>query len=670
VKILDRELLVRKDKVVPGKPDESPLLDRITADDESRMPPPGQPRLGAEEVDAIRRWIAEGAKPFPEDAAKPAESAKDPSLAKLVGVDYVLKSILKDIRSLQAEDKPFVRYFSANHLLTGGATEDELDLQREALAKAINHLTWERDAVRPDLIEPSKTVFRVDLRALGWDKRPLELVRDGKAAGQGRLNLFDLVLLEYPYGVIYESSETFDALGDEFLLRADQVRPIPYVRADWFVSTATQPPLYEDMLLLPSRLEDLESRLGVDSAADLANGKAKRAGMAVSGVSRNNRVVERHAFAHGAYWKSFDFKSSKGRENIFKDPVNLNPAGGEMIFNLPNGLQGYLLANAAGVRLDAAPTEIVTDKFAEDKTVRNGLACMRCHDAGMKDFADTVGPAVEVSRGSPGFDRRTALRLYARKAEMDALLEADTKRFRDGMARVLGKPQAREPLIPASRRFLEAPLQLTVAGAELGLAEPAELQQVFRSRSFTSLGLAPLASFGAVRRDMWEDYYDRIVRQLGLGFPVVPIDALTRPDFQSDSASFDATLATNKKTNVFAPSDELVIRVGNPSRVDLHIELVGTSALGRKVILAPATTLVKAGGEYRFPPQGAIKVRGGVGKEKITLIASDVEFPPGELFRGKDVVDRVVHRLDLKQAATKGLDPARVIKKTIEIETR
>jgi hypothetical protein len=49
--------------VAPGKPDESELLARVSADDpELRMPPPksGSP-LAPEQIDLIRRWIAEGA---------------------------------------------------------------------------------------------------------------------------------------------------------------------------------------------------------------------------------------------------------------------------------------------------------------------------------------------------------------------------------------------------------------------------------------------------------------------------------------------------------------------------------------------------------------------------------------------------------------------------------
>jgi mono/diheme cytochrome c family protein len=48
--------------VVPGSPEASELVRRISADNESeRMPPEGKP-LPGEQIDLIRRWIAEGAK--------------------------------------------------------------------------------------------------------------------------------------------------------------------------------------------------------------------------------------------------------------------------------------------------------------------------------------------------------------------------------------------------------------------------------------------------------------------------------------------------------------------------------------------------------------------------------------------------------------------------------
>jgi serine/threonine-protein kinase len=624
---------------------------------------PGPVAAGQPKAVATPPIAATPTRPAPVQSDRP--DAKKGAVAPTAGVEVVLEAILQDVRRLPQEARSFARYFSLNHLLAAGADPEELELHRDALAKAINHLSWQEGLVRPEPIEPTRTVFRVDLRDLGWHQHLLERIVDGKPAGPSRLNLFDLALLEYPYGVVPEDSGTFDRLATEFLGPAGQVRPIPFVRADWFVSTATRPPLYEDFLQLPFTLKELERRLGVDVEADLREGRVRRAGMIVSDVSRHNRAVERHPARHGAYWEGLDFRTSKAEENLLGDPLNLNPAGCEVIFHLPNGLQGYALADGSGNRLEAAPTELVTDKFAEDRTVRNGLSCIRCHGDGMKPFTDAVRPTVERLPGSPGFDRQRVLQLYPGQPEMDRLLKEDAGRFSRALRRALGHAPVGEPLVPVTKRFLQAPLPFSTAAAELGLSGPEDLRNVFRAPALIALGLSPLATEGSVRRDTWEEAYDRVVRALGLGVPVVPLDALSRPDFRPDSAEFDVTLGTNKRTNVFAPDDELQIIVANPSPEDVFIELIGTGARGEKVILAPNTTRVRAGQQYRFPPGGAIKVRGGLGKERITVFASAAEFSPGELLRGQHVVDRVVHRF--RAAADRD---TRLLKKTIEVETR
>ena len=407
VKVLDRDLLVKLGKVVPEKPDESPLSLLITAEDDKGMPPPDQPRLSSEEIELVQAWIVEGASPFPADLPVPTEPSKDSGLQAIVGVDYVLKAILQDVRSLKPEERRSARYFSLTHLLTGGATAEEARPSPRRAHQDDQPLDLGAGDGRASTDRPIEDGLpsqhsRPRLGSSAVQDRP---AKNEEPAEPSFVNLFDLVLLEYPYGMIHQSSETFDRLASEFLAPARQVRPLPYIRADWFVSVATQPPLYEDLLELPFNLKVLEKRLGVDAQADLDNARARRAGLVFSGVSRNNRALERHRARYGAYWKSFDFRSSADSENLFRDPLQLNPAGGEVIFTLPNGLQGYFLCDAKGNRLESAPTEIVTDKFAADQVVRNGLSCIRCHDTGMKGFTDAVRPAVIPLPDSPGFDK-------------------------------------------------------------------------------------------------------------------------------------------------------------------------------------------------------------------------------------------------------------------------
>ena len=84
----------------------------------------------------------------------------------------------------------------------------------------------------------------------------------------------------------------------------------------------------------------------------------------------------------GRIGKSYDFAGSVGTQNIFTHPLAFTHDGGEVVFNLPNGLQGYYLANASGFRLDEAPINIVSNPAASDPTVRNGLSCMGCPHGG------------------------------------------------------------------------------------------------------------------------------------------------------------------------------------------------------------------------------------------------------------------------------------------------
>jgi serine/threonine-protein kinase len=371
------------------------------------------------------------------------------------------------------------------------------------------------------------------------------------------------------------------------------------------------------------------------------------------------------------YWKSFDFRTSTGPENILKDPITFKPAGGEMIFRLPNGLQGYYIADGRGQRLDAAPTEIVTDKFAADKTVRVGLGCIRCHDQGIKEFVDAVRPAVEALPASPGFDRRAVLDLYPPREKLDASVKADRDTFQAAMTALLGQSPAREPLVPVTTGFSDDPLSTTAAAAELGLADGAKLAATFRTPQFAGLGLAPLAAGGVVRRDAWEDHYDQAVRALGLGTPMVAIDGALRRDHAAGSFGAEVELKSNKPNNLFEPGDELVVSVTNKSARPVHVELVGTSSRGRKVLLTPKPVVVKPGETFKLDP---VTVRAGVGREQVTLLASTDPLPPAELLRGTGVTDRVVHRF--YRLSTEGgrsrldADAAAVVKKTIDIETR
>jgi predicted Ser/Thr protein kinase len=60
-----RNLLTERKVVIPGQPEESKLYKRLITDDEENRMPPDDVALSPPEIDTIRRWISEGAPPFP-----------------------------------------------------------------------------------------------------------------------------------------------------------------------------------------------------------------------------------------------------------------------------------------------------------------------------------------------------------------------------------------------------------------------------------------------------------------------------------------------------------------------------------------------------------------------------------------------------------------------------
>lgn len=661
-------------KLVKGNKEEvdaSELLVRLRSTDPSEvMPPKGVP-LTSDEISLVRQWILDGAKDFEVDIEKDA---------KFLGREYVYEQILKDVRKLGVQASQH-RYFSFNHLIAAGITKDDLKAHEQALALAINHLTWASGLERPVAIdEPVNSIFRVNINRLGWLNRPFKDVTNDK---NSNFTLFDLVLLEYPYGVIASGNLTYGDLTKEFLVPAAQVRPIVYVRGDWFICMALQAPLYEDLLQLPRDIQTLERLLSVDSARNLANvseKRVRRAGMTVSGVSRNNRIVERHEptknFRH--YWKSLDFATSAGVSNILARPNTTKPDGGEMIWSLPNGLQAYFVTDGAGNRITEAPTSIVVDGHASDKIVRNGIGCIRCHGNGIQKFEDDVRPSVEaLQTNTPDFDRSEILDLYPTKTEMDQIIAQDKLLFQNAVIQLLGKSvNVTDVMERVTKRYLDDAITGFAATAELGVPDPQNWKNVFRVGGNAFLGISHLAADGHIRRDAWDATHDRVIDNMNMGVPIVITDGLRLRSFEpKDKINVDMKI--NRKA---LDQAELVIK--NTGKTDLFIEVVLFANNGKVVRLSSGVEELKVGGaDFRFPKDATkfIPVTPDALVDHITLYASDKAFSPGVVLRlngnsGENIADRFVHpvydvRVEGGRMEVTG-DPRGILKKTIESVTR
>jgi hypothetical protein len=519
------------------------ILDRVSRADaaKGRMPKskgaPGDPGyvapLAASDIEALKAW-AEGrpvAGPAEKAAVPPAgpgpvsgAAGAVPAVARpFVTLREELVAIARDVNGLDRTLQPTARYLTLTNLsnLRNGAgapveSEDQLDIYRAAVSKLLNSLSRGGRIVTPKAVDAAWTIYRIDLRDYGWTAKDWE----------------NYVVRGYPYGL-----RGVDVRSEKDLAKATG-SGMAWVRADWFVFAASQPPLYHDLLRLPATEQELERQLGVDTQANLKTGRAVRAGFRLSGVSHGNRLIERHEAGAGMYWKSYDFTPLQrtGGHDLFRSPLGpvgagltSNPDrefrhdGEEMIFTLPNGLHAYYLATADGKRIDRGPTEIVQNHKRRDGAILNGISCMACHDQGMKyardealeKFVDEVGPVALKA----GLDRREAhvvQDLYAGPEKLHAVVKADEDRYKAALEQAVpGYKQTFDPVNKLYLRFKED-VRLETLAAEFGEEDATVLRRLRESRDADLESIAAQFESGlGFPRSSWLATFRKIARALG-----------------------------------------------------------------------------------------------------------------------------------------------------------
>jgi WD40 repeat protein len=532
--VLDVAALRDRRLIVPGDAERSKLFRRIV---KGQMPPADEtPRPSAADVATLKAWIDAGA---PEPPA--AAIASPPVLEN----SKLWSLILNDLERLDRRARRFQRYFTLVPLARAGLPEAALQTHRVGLSKLLNSLSWHPQIAELHRVDSAGLILRIDLRSLLWDNA-----------------LWNRLLAEYPYGVVEESS-AFRAVA------ANAATRLPVIRADWFLATASRPPLYYDLLQLPTTAGELERQLRIDAAADIRQERVARAGFNGSGVSRNNRLIERHVGPNGAYWRTYDFEAVSqnlavrqdalpDRRNLFAYPLGpgntdsaFKHAGGEIIWHLPNGLLGFMLVNANDVRIDKAPTAIVSDPRRPDRAVEPGVSCMSCHTGGIQPKSDQLREHVARNPGAyPKADAEIVRALYPPEAEMTRLMTADAERFRIALEKIGGKATEADPVSAVAVRY-EADVDLRTAAAEAGVP-PDEMRSRVSTAEPLARNVGPLRlAGGAVQRQLFQQSFADLVRELRLGTPAglasvtgaLPdntgdLDPLEGPSSQTNAAAF------------------------------------------------------------------------------------------------------------------------------------
>lgn len=376
-------------------------------------------------------------------ASPPASAPSAPKRRTVISLEQVLDTIVADLDSRPGDSRKFLRYLSLTNLHNsrnddGSFSEspEMLGRYRAAVAKLINSLSTNARIAIPEAVGEEKAILRLDLRDYDLSAE-----------------VWDRVIGAYPYGILGvddgKERRIFKATGAQ----------LPYLRADWFVFAAAQPPLYFDLLGIPDTANDLENILGIDLASNLQAGRAVRAGFRQSGVSVADRVIERHETGRhpGSLWTGYEFAGADARSgrDVFRAPLGPSGAGltdnpslefrhdaRTILFSLPNGLNAFMIAARDGSRLNRAPSGLLHDRKRPDSPLIAGISCFSCHDQGTQtrpgaDFAafnDEVGPVVlQTDPDAP--EKRRIEELYAKPGQLGTLLREDRRKYLAALAR-------------------------------------------------------------------------------------------------------------------------------------------------------------------------------------------------------------------------------------------
>jgi hypothetical protein len=389
-------------------------------------------------------------------------------------VDEQIEAMATDIARLDpVTEAPFTRYMTVTYSSNAGDCGRTLDRQRYALFKGINSVSTGTRPVQPEAIDADATIFRIDIRDYEWD-RGIDLEDNGSIDFVDGWEAIVADARTNQFVIEYEGDQADD-------LKADANTLVPFLPVNVFIQATEFGDLYYTLIEGRANLFDYELEvLGIDTVAEIADDNLLRGGFSNSGVSKQERVLNRfdQETAGGyAYWISFDFDGGVGavglaNESIYQDPIDFTFTGGEAIFNLPNGFQGYYVANAAGDRLAEAPVGIVIDPAQNNGTVTNGASCHSCHNAGMISFTDTVRQFVIENRTL--FDNDTyeaVMNQYPSQAEFQAAMDRDSALHVSSVERS-GIPKGTPD--PVSRLYLDFQLgnvDATIAAGELQVSK-------------------------------------------------------------------------------------------------------------------------------------------------------------------------------------------------------
>jgi mono/diheme cytochrome c family protein len=469
--------LIETGRIVPGKPEESLIYQRIQR---GEMPPDyADTEVTPAELEQLATFIS-GLR-----AAPPSDCTD-----QFVSFDDVYSEIQRDLFQQEADERIFIRYLGITNRYNAGVCSQDLESERWSLSKLVNSLSTEAQISPPVAIDRNNLIYRIDIRDYGWN-RAIEV--DDVPFTDG----WEAIVASSQFAVEFEGDEVDEIKDQSGTL-------IPYLFADAFVEQASVGNLYYALANVPATKDELLAQLDIDVQENFDQEIVVRAGFTNSAISLQDRVVERHpqGVGGGVFWDSFDFDPDVAGESIFVDPFDFNEGGSESLFSLPNGLHAYVIFDANGVRQEE--TNLIVDKQQEDFIVRSGVSCMTCHAQGLNLFTDQVrGFALDNPLEFNADDFELLQEVYPDKEDMDRIIGEDRTLYNFALSRAGVPTQERRD--PISDSFLRFNKDVKAAGAAGDVHFPVD--QFIDNVNRLDPALAGFRTGFVIDRDDWTGEY-------------------------------------------------------------------------------------------------------------------------------------------------------------------
>jgi hypothetical protein len=211
--------------------------------------------------------------------------------------------------------------------------------------------------------------------------------------------------------------------------------------------------------------------LNINLADNLANEESIRAGTTKSRISRQDRLVQRDDIEvrGGVIWQSFDF-ADDANESIFEDPFGFNAGGTEAIFTLPNGMLGYIIADANDNIVE--DSDILLDTNQNNFRAITSVSCSNCHASGFIPVVDEVAAISIDNARQLELDRDEIEQLeaiYVSPTVFAKAVKDDSAAFYQSALQRANLPtQGGDPVSGTFLRF-DADMRLADAAGDLGV---------------------------------------------------------------------------------------------------------------------------------------------------------------------------------------------------------